>query len=135
MSQWTRVHCSEVHRITESLRLISGDRPSNYTAQSRVSLSWFPRISNISTGGDITTSGQPVTELDRTQGESLFCLNGISSILICAHCLLHIHWTPLRRVWFHNLHTLPAAEGTCRNLSCCPFFPSSDVTLSRLWHS
>lgn len=139
MSQWTRVHCSEVHRITEPLRLISGDHLSNHTARSRVSLSWLPRILNTSTGRDITTSGQPVPGLDHTQSENVFCLIGISSIFICAHCLLHIHWAPLRRVRcpvnVQVFHTLPIAEGTFRNLSCCPFFPSSDVTSNRLWHS
>lgn len=98
MSQRTCVHCFEVYRITEPLRLISGDHPSNHTALSRVSLSWLPRISNTSTGGDITTSGQPVAGLDHTQGENVFCLIGISSVFIRAHCLLHIHRAPLRRL-------------------------------------
>lgn len=114
----------------------------SYSKLFRIMFSW---ILNISMYGDSTASGQPVPQFDHPHSKYL---SGISSILICAWCLLSFYWTPLRTDGLgpllpttRSLYTLirflwPAGNplaNTAQNLSLLCFVHQSKTNSFKGW--
>jgi len=51
----------------------------------------------------------PVSDHPHHAKVSFLCLNDISCVSVCAHCLLSSHWTTLRKAWLHPLFTFLSA--------------------------
>lgn len=69
------------------------------------------QVLSVSTSGEPTTSPETCSRACPSSWwkQLVLFLNYISSISVCAHCLLPIHWASLRRVRLHLLHILSAA--------------------------
>lgn len=95
-------HLRQNHRMAEVGRELRVSGPALCSSSDTwSSLLWTVWVVDISRHGDSMPS------LGNLPGVFL-CLDGAQSILVCAHCLLSHHWTPLRSPW-PLLYSLPSS--------------------------